>query len=336
MNKDLTNMDNLTFLAQLEKAEEIDGRYFVSGVASTTDRDEQNDILTEKCLKEMAATAVGVAVVQKHSSDSLDSIGSIVESKYDDNKLFIKAELDADDALAVRTWKKIQKSKKIGFSIGANVKKLAKNIDNRTRMTVDSVDWLHCAIVSNPANKNTFCMALNKTLEVDMPEEITIVPEEVKPEVPPEAVVITKVGATLSAASKSKIQAIHDASSMDEVKSLAKDLLDSSTVTEVNEGPDTTLDVVAPTGPAEMPPDNSPPTEAPDTFNILTKEYVEEAIKTAVSKAVTEVKAELEKSRVPKPPENPIIEKSVKTSMPYTTADAVKLNMLRKLNHIAG
>lgn len=333
-------MDDLIFIAQLEKAEEIDGHYFVSGVASTTDRDEQNDILTEKCLKEMAATAVGVPVVQKHSSDTLDSIGSIVEAKYDDSKLFVKAELDADDALAVRTWKKIAKSKKIGFSIGANVKKLAKNIDNRTRMTVDSVDWLHCAIVSNPANKNTFCMALNKALEDDM--ETVTTPEVITKAETVEPVKVEKVGATLSAVSKSKLQAIHDAGSMDEVQSMIKDMLagsDDDADDATADAEDDTLDVVDNSGTAEMPPDESEPTEAPDTLNILTKEMVESAIKDAVTKAVAEVKAELEKSRVSKPPvSEPVIEKAVKTSMPYTNADAIKLNMLRKLsnNHIAG
>jgi HK97 family phage prohead protease len=167
---------NLDFLATLEKAEEVDGRYYISGIASTTDKDVQNDVITANALKEMAKSAVGVPIVTSHNHELNDEIGSIVEAHYSDNKLFIKAELDAQDPLAVRMYNKIAKAQKVGFSIGANVKRLAKNMDKSVRMTVDSVAWKHVMVTSKPVNQNTLCLAIAKALNEENMDD-----KEVKP-----------------------------------------------------------------------------------------------------------------------------------------------------------
>ena len=156
----------IDFIIEIEKTENIDGRYFVSGIASTTHKDLQNDVLTVACLTELAKSAVGTAITVRHSDEALDQIGSVISANYADNNLYIKGELDPDDPIAVRTHKKITKSKaKMGFSIGGTILKLAKNVDNSVRLTVESLLLKHICITSVPANPFTFCQAVAKSLQ---------------------------------------------------------------------------------------------------------------------------------------------------------------------------
>lgn len=50
---------NLQFLADLTKAEEVDGKLYLVGVASDTSTDKQRERMSTSALADMAKTAVG-------------------------------------------------------------------------------------------------------------------------------------------------------------------------------------------------------------------------------------------------------------------------------------
>lgn len=155
--------NNFEFDLVLEKAEHRDGRMFVSGVASTTSVDLQNDAFSPNALKSMAEGALGKPLVTSHDHELGDEIGTIQKATVDGGKLYIEGELDPDDVLAQRLFKKIQKSGRAGFSVGASLLAVKPGI-NKSRI-LDDVRLNHVMITSKPVNRDTFCLAIKKALD---------------------------------------------------------------------------------------------------------------------------------------------------------------------------
>jgi len=214
------------FFASLEKAEEVDGRYFIAGIASTNDVDQQNDIVSTDAIAQMAKSAIGLPIVRSHDHEGLDEFGTIVSAETQDNgtKLYIRAELDPDDSEAMRAYKKIQKGNKFGFSIGGQIKSV-KNGIGKAKRVIDGVSLKHVMLTSKPVNQYTFATAIHKALaeikEEPMNLEDILKNEDVQKYINDE---IAKAGASLSADNKSKLKAIHDAGN-DDVKSMVRSML---------------------------------------------------------------------------------------------------------------
>jgi HK97 family phage prohead protease len=249
----------------------------------------------------MSSNAIGVPIVQRHSNEMLDELGSITASRFEDNKLFITAELDKDDPLAQRAFKKIQKSRKMQFSIGASVTKLAKTFDKSVRMCVDQVRLNHVALTSSAANKNTNCFVASLAKAIETFEEKHMNPEEViTPEAPVVVIepVIEKAGATLSAANKSALKDMHD-SGNDDTKAKVRAMLgnDADDVLGVAPGSSTSESLIG----------------------VIDKSAIEAAVAaqfaTAVPEIVKAIKIELAKSNFTPERPAPSIETSVSKAL---------------------
>jgi hypothetical protein len=213
------------FFIDIEKAESNEGKLFLEGVASTVDTDLQNETVSNLAIERMAKSAIGIPVViNSHNHEFTDEIGSIVSAKAESGRLHIRAELDGEDPIAVRTFKKVQKSKKVGFSIGGKGK---GRYLGKSRV-IDEVFLSHVMLTSKPANPNTFAFAIAKALTdeviVSQPEDTMTLEEMLKSDemqahitgeiakAKTEAeVTIAKAGATFSAANKTALKDIHDA-----------------------------------------------------------------------------------------------------------------------------
>ena len=215
-------MINFDFSADLMKAEEKDGRYFIYGVASTDAVDQQNEVISLDAIKKMAKSAPGLPIVTNHNHEFTDEIGTIVEANVEGSNLVIKAELDKDDPQAVRVFNKLAKGQKAGFSVGGRIKSFKPSVGKSIRRIIDDVELAHIMVTSRPVNKNTFALALTKAL--DAIPEATMDNTEVTPVIKEATAVVEKAGAMFSGDNKGKLKAIYDAGSVD-VKSMLRDLM---------------------------------------------------------------------------------------------------------------
>jgi hypothetical protein len=176
---------NFEFSMDLAKAEEINGKFYLEGIASTNDADSDNDIISSNAIFEMAKSAVGLDVTRSHAADICDSIGNIIQAEAQDNnsKLWIRAELDPEDSDAMKAYKKISKGAKAAWSIGGNIGAIGKS-QGKTRV-IESVKLDHVMLTLRPKNSATFAVALKKSLDTieettKMTLEEMLVNEQVK------------------------------------------------------------------------------------------------------------------------------------------------------------
>jgi hypothetical protein len=280
------------FSLELAKAENRDGRMFVQGVASTTSVDLQNDAFSLNALKAMADGAIGIPLVTSHNHELGDEIGTIHSAELRGDKLFIEGELDNDDVMAQRLFKKIKKSGKAGFSVGASL--YAKPQMNKSHRILDDVKLNHVMITTRPVNTETFCTAITKSL-TNSPDLTIISDEDVLKDSQMENEAIEKAGAKFSDDTKAALKGIHDAGD-DAVKSQVKDLLGSEvdetfwSTPEVNAAPESaseaTSDTPAEDGSLGETFDSEP---AQGQFVGVTKAEVDQAVSEALAPRLEEL-----------------------------------------------
>jgi hypothetical protein len=220
------------FMTEMVKAVESEGKYYLEGVASTTDADLQNETVSDAAITKMATSAIGLDLVKSHTHEVGDVIGSISKAFASDGKLHITAQLDETDPEAIRYFNKIAKSKKpVGFSIGG---KGRGRMVGKSRI-IDSVELEHVMVTNRPANPNTFAVAINKALADDdikkteehMTLEEMLADEGVKNHLAEEVAkaisvteeeMVAKAGATFSAANKAALKGVYGAPDMSSAK----------------------------------------------------------------------------------------------------------------------
>lgn len=156
---------DILFSTEITKAEEVDGKLYLAGVASTTDVDRHRERMAASALHDMAKTAIGVPLTNSHTNELENQIGSITEARVEGDKLVIKAEVDADDAAAVRLYKKVQKGFKAAFSVGGKITSDRPTVEKGAQRIITGVVLDHIMLTSRPANTNTFAVALAKTFD---------------------------------------------------------------------------------------------------------------------------------------------------------------------------
>ena len=208
------------FELTLEKAVSHDGRLLVSGVASTTSTDFQNDAFSENALHSMAAQALGKPFVTSHNHELGDEIGTITKAKVDGNQLWIEGELDADDVLAQRLHKKILKSGKAGFSVGAYLLAVKPGLSKSVRV-IDDVKLNHVMLTNKPVQKDTFCVAISKALH-QYGESNIMENQEVAVEQTEE---IAKAGMKFSSDTLAQLKTIHDSAPDEATKGNIRDMV---------------------------------------------------------------------------------------------------------------
>ncbi len=204
---------NLSFTAELTKAEEVDGKLYLAGVASTTDVDKHRERMSASALADMAKTAVGVPLTNSHANELENQIGTVTEAVVEGDKLAIKAEVDAEDPAAVRLFKKVQKGFKAAFSVGGKITSDRPALEKGTQRVITGVVLDHIMLTAKPANGNTFAVALAKTfadLDAEDARKIDNTTGDNNMEID-----LTKAGAKFSADSKASLKALHDAGNDD-------------------------------------------------------------------------------------------------------------------------
>lgn len=221
----------IDFNLELAKAEQsADGKLILEGVASTTDLDAHKERMSESALADMAK-AIGIPLTDSHKAELGNVIGEVIESRIEDGKLVIKAEIDNDDPAAVRLFKKVKNNRiKAGFSVGGKIVSDKPSAERGVRRIITGVALDHIMLTAKPANAKTFATALTKALE-------DLDAEDLAREIPPQDDQTTqgdlsmeiqddlaKAGAKFSAESKAALKEIHDAGN-DDVKAKVRAML---------------------------------------------------------------------------------------------------------------
>jgi len=189
---------NFKFDIDLLKAEQTDEGLFLSGVASTTGTDKQNEAMSPNALKSMVETEGIIPIVTSHNAEAKDVIGEVVSHSIDDQgRYVIKARLEEDSDDATRMFKLVQKGHKMGFSVGGRVLSASPGLNKSVKRVIDRVELDHIMLTRRPVNPQTFATAITKALDAF--------------EEPMTTEQLSKAGAKFSADTLSALKDIHDA-----------------------------------------------------------------------------------------------------------------------------
>lgn len=182
------------FTNTLKAVKDDNGARYITGIASSTGLDRDNDRMSESALHTMKSTAeANLTIFTNHEYKVPDDLfGSCVEAtvkaqknkepitiKSDDDQAIIetynpqelevkiKVVSDAVNPKAGQLYKAIEEGVNLGFSIGGKVKKAATVIDAITEKAInliESIDLYEISIVSIPANPEAMNLAIAKSI----------------------------------------------------------------------------------------------------------------------------------------------------------------------------
>jgi hypothetical protein len=180
-------MTDFQILAQrlIASRTEGDEELRIEGVASSTIRDHHGDEITEKALRKMASTAVGMTIFLNHEYKvPTDVFGTVERAKvvksgdvdkrtgnpiYD---LRVGIKVAKSNPFAVDTYNQIHDDGvKLGISIGAMVPEGGASFikEGGGRYRVDDADLVEASIISLPANSRSWVDHAVKALAGDFP-----------------------------------------------------------------------------------------------------------------------------------------------------------------------
>jgi hypothetical protein len=180
-------MTDFQILAQrlIASRAEGDGQLRIEGVASSTIRDHHGDEITEKALRKMASTAVGMTIFLNHEYKVPTDVFGVVEKarvvKSDDidkrtgNPVYdlrVGIRVAKSNPFAVDTFNQIENDGvKLGISIGAMVPEGGATFAKAGggRYIVDDADLVEASIISLPANSRSWVDHAVKALAGDFP-----------------------------------------------------------------------------------------------------------------------------------------------------------------------
>lgn len=184
--------EDFNFNARISRAykDEKSGKYYIEGVASSTSIDAHRTIFSENCLrgwKEDFESGLPTYIEINHDGmkDWTKRIGKVSEVEVrksiekkdeEDNfitELFIRAELDSDNPLALQTFNTINNPKveygqpeELGLSINGYITKMRlKKIGDEVIEIYDRARLALIGVVEYPSNPDTFVNALKRSVE---------------------------------------------------------------------------------------------------------------------------------------------------------------------------
>lgn len=196
------------FTNTLKAVKNDDGSRMITGIASSTGIDRDNDRMSESALHTMKSTAeANLTIFTNHEYKVPDDLfGSCVEATikaqknaspikiksddaevdvitYDPQELEVKIKVvsDAVNPKAGQLYKAIEEGVNLGFSIGGVVKKASTVIDAITEKAVnliESIELYEISIVSIPANPDAMNLAIAKSIHGNKVKEAT--PSEIE------------------------------------------------------------------------------------------------------------------------------------------------------------
>ncbi len=156
--------------AWLDKAT---GKRYLEGVASTTDKDLHGDRMSPSAIESMADSIKQLkkksgTLNAEHEKSWQAELGEIMELRVSGKKeLVMKAELNETSKANDLWYMLTEKRKKLGLSVGGFVKAFRIEIDEKTKeylRVFEEVILDHIAVVSQPANPNTWVSAIAKSV----------------------------------------------------------------------------------------------------------------------------------------------------------------------------
>jgi len=140
---------------QVTKTFEKEGKYFVEGYVSTPDIDSEDDIISEKALKEAESQLVKPPynkIYINHKTNEI-AIGKVILARFDNKGLFVRAELNGTHAKFNEVWDSLQKGFLDSFSIGFKIiNAFKKSVSGKMIRVIDRIKLFEASLVSNPAN----------------------------------------------------------------------------------------------------------------------------------------------------------------------------------------
>jgi phage head maturation protease len=144
-----------------------EGRKMLHGVASSTTKDLHGDTILRSALEDMERTAVGMTIFLNHSyAVPADVAGTVtkaiikqdgVDQNHDPNySLLFDIEVEDDNPEALRSWRYIQKGRKLGLSIGAMIPDGGAKRQKDGSYLIEHVNLLETSIVGIPANPKSW------------------------------------------------------------------------------------------------------------------------------------------------------------------------------------
>ena len=166
------------------------GKRILEGVASTTDKDLHGDRMSPAAIQTMADSIKALkeksgTLNAEHDKSWMSELGDIVELSVDpQDRLVMKAELDGSPLADTLWYKLTEQKKKLGLSIGGFVKSFRIEVDEKTReymRVFEDIVLDHIAVVSQPANPNTYVSAIAKSVNgLQMGAVVTEKEEEIE------------------------------------------------------------------------------------------------------------------------------------------------------------
>lgn len=137
------------FKESLLESEESSERILLEGIASTTNRDLHNEIVSEEAIKEMAESAKLLNIHGDHWYGLNDVIGAIKEATVEDATLKIKF------LITKEFTPKIQDLLETGVHLGLSIGGWIKEYDEELRI-IKSFDLKEISLTAMPANWDSF------------------------------------------------------------------------------------------------------------------------------------------------------------------------------------
>lgn len=151
--------------------ETAEGNPTLSGVASNTSVDRDEERVASTFIKKMQKTAVGLPIfINSHYPNSVDeTIGVIKETGGDDNTFEISGVMEKpdDNELVKKVMNKMELGIGYGFSVGGRVTKAFREFDEDLQKEVIVLadgDLHHVLLTNQPANADTFAEAVAKSV----------------------------------------------------------------------------------------------------------------------------------------------------------------------------
>lgn len=172
-----------TFDTQIVRAEEVDGKRYLIGCASSTSRDTFDTIFSKDCqegfIEDCANTNEIIKVDMFHNNQFIFQVGKVIEAytqyEEDSDKTFFysKIMLKRNNVFANQVYEDLTSTEtefgdppKIGLSISGDVVTAHyERIDGKITKVYDRVKLKKIAITDRPSNPDTFLEAVSRSLD---------------------------------------------------------------------------------------------------------------------------------------------------------------------------
>jgi len=154
------------------------GQMFIEGLASTVSIDQTGERMSPEAIAKMAVGLIGKPLREEHQKGYLDKLGEIVKADVvqDDNgnpALWIKARLYDWSSKARDTFQALKSGIKLGLSVAGKIKPgglIKELVDHAGKFipTYRDIEPTEVSVTDHPANLDTFCYAVAKSLNAQM------------------------------------------------------------------------------------------------------------------------------------------------------------------------